>query len=108
MRICKDDRVLVLSGAGKGKRSRVISVQKDDNKVTVEGVGVVHKHVRRSRRNMQGGILSREMPIAISNVQVVCPGCDQPTRIGVKFKDKTKFRVCKKCGKEISQIGPAK
>lgn len=108
MRVCKDDKVLVLTGISKGKRSRVVSVHRDKNKVTVEGVGVVHKHVRRSRRNLQGGILSREMPVAVSNVQVICPHCDHPTRVGVVFKDKVKYRVCKKCNKTISPIGPAK
>jgi len=109
MRICKDDTVLVLIGASRGKKSRVLSVDKEAGKVVVEGVGVVRKAVRRSRRNPQGGLLSMEMPIPISNVQVVCQACGKPTRVGAKIEDNgTKFRVCKKCGAKISQVSVKK
>ncbi|MGL4595502.1 MAG: 50S ribosomal protein L24 [Thermoguttaceae bacterium] len=109
MRISKNDQVLVLSGASSGKRSRVVSVDRENNKVVVEGVNVVHKHVRRSRRNPQGGRLTMEMPLPASNVQVVCPACGKPTRIGVRFADdNAKFRFCKKCKADISQVSPAK
>ena len=106
MRICKNDQVLVLTGASSGKRSRVVSVDKEAQKVVVEGVGVVHKHVRRSQRNPKGGRLTMEMGIPISNVQLVCSHCQKPTRIGVRIAaDGTKFRVCKKCKADISAIG---
>lgn len=115
MRINKDDQVIVLSGSSRNKgedaskRYRVLTVDKVAGKVTVEGVNVVRKAVRRSRRNPRGGMLSMEMPIAMSNVQVVCPKCNKPTRVGARFaEDGAKFRVCKKCGAEISQIAPAK
>ncbi|MDR3182363.1 MAG: 50S ribosomal protein L24 [Planctomycetaceae bacterium] len=109
MRVNKDDQVLVISGADRGKRSRVVRVDKGKELVTVEGVNVVRKAVRRSRRNPQGGRLSMEMPIAVSNVQVICPVCTQPTRVGVRFgTDEAKFRICKKCGADIGQISPAK
>ena len=109
MRICKDDTVLVLIGASRGKKSRVLSVDKEAGKVVVEGVGVVHKHVRRSRRNPQGGRLSMEMPVPMSNVQVICRACGKPTRVGAKIEaDGTKFRMCKKCGAKISQVSVKK
>lgn len=115
MRVNKDDQVIVLSGSSRNKgenvskRYRVLTVDKANDKVTVEGVNVVHKAVRRSRRNPRGGMLSMEMPIAISNVQVVCPKCNKPTRVGARFaEDGAKYRVCKKCGADISQISPAK
>lgn len=107
MSIVKNDLVLVLTGDSKGKISRVLSVNKKAKKVTVEGVNTAFKHVRRSRRNPQGGRLSMEMGIQISNVQLVCPGCGKPTRVGIKFDDnRAKSRVCKKCGAVISQISP--
>ncbi|MDR2439286.1 MAG: 50S ribosomal protein L24 [Planctomycetaceae bacterium] len=107
MRINKDDQVLVLIGINNGKKSRVISANKE--KVTVEGVNVVHKHVRRSRRNPQGGRLSMEMPISVSNVKLICPFCSQPTRVGFRFdKDGTKYRVCKKCKADINIVSRAK
>lgn len=109
MRIAKNDMVLVLCGANSGKRSRVVAVDKAAGKVKIEGVNVVHKHVRRSRRNPQGGRLSMEMGIPMSNVQVICPSCGKPTRIGVRFADDgAKYRVCKKCKADIGQISPAK
>jgi large subunit ribosomal protein L24 len=115
MRINKNDQVIVLSGSSRNKgetrdkRYRVISVDKENGKVTVEKVNVVQKAVRRSRRNPRGGMLSMEMPIAISNVQVVCPKCNKPTRVGARFaEDGAKWRTCKKCNADISQIAPAR
>jgi len=109
MRINKNDQVIVLTGVSQGKKSRILTVDKEAGKVTIEGVNVVHKHVRRSRRNPQGGRLSMEMPIAISNVQLVCPSCGKPTRAGVRLAaDGAKFRICKKCNADINQISPAK
>lgn len=75
----------------------------------MEGVNVVHKHVRRSRRNPQGGRLSMEMPVSVSNVQLICPFCSQPTRVGFRFdKDGTKYRVCKKCKADINIVSRSK
>ena len=115
MRVNKDDQVIVLSGSSRNKgetrdkRFRVLAVDNANGKVTVEGVNVVRKAVRRSRRNPRGGMLSMEMPIAMSNVQVVCPKCNRPTRVGARFaEDGAKYRVCRKCNADISQIAPAK
>ncbi|MDR0870537.1 MAG: 50S ribosomal protein L24 [Planctomycetaceae bacterium] len=109
MRIKKNDQVLVLSGRYRGKQSRVLKVDAASNTVKVEGVNIVKKHVRRSRRNPQGGMLTIEMPIPVSNVQLVCPVCGKRTRIGVRFAgDGSKFRVCKKCNADISQVSPAR
>ena len=115
MRVNKDDQVIVLSGASRNKgeasdkRFRVLAVDPTGGKITVEKVNVVQKAVRRSRRNPRGGMLSMEMPIAISNVQVVCPKCNRPTRVGARFAaDGAKYRICKKCNADISQISPAR
>lgn len=109
MRINKNDQVIVISGANRGKKSRVLKVDKEAGKVTVEGVNVVNKHVRRSRRNLQGGRLSMEMPIPVSNVQVICTSCHKPTRIGVRFDESgAKYRVCKKCNADLNRITPSK
>jgi large subunit ribosomal protein L24 len=112
MRVNKDDQVVILSGSQRkplNKQYRVLTVDKENGKVTVEGVNVVQKAVRRSRRNPRGGMLSMEMPVSMSNVQVVCPKCSKPTRVGARFaEDGAKYRVCKKCGGDISQISPAK
>ena len=77
--------------------------------MTVEGVNRVYKHVRRSRRNPQGGRLSMEMPLPMSNVLLVCPSCGKPARTGARYLDDGgKQRFCKKCGATCGQIAPPK
>ena len=80
---------------------------RDEGKVVVEGVNRVYKHVRRSQKNPQGGRLSKEMPISISNVLLVCTACGKPTRTGARLPaDGTKERYCKKCEAAIGVIAP--
>ncbi len=107
MHIRTDDIVLVTSGAERGTRARVLTVLPQSGKVVVEGVARVYKHVRRSQKNPQGGRLSKEMPIQMSNVMLVCTACGQPTRTGARFLDDgSKERFCKKCGSGLGQIAP--
>jgi len=106
--IRKDDIVVVLSGDDKGKRGRVLRVLMDDNKVLVEGVNKVYKHLKPSRQNTQGGRLSKEMPVDISNVALVDPTTNKPTRVGVRYlPDGSKERYAKKSGTMLSKIAPA-
>ncbi len=110
MHIKSSDTVEVIAGADRGTRAKVLRVLGDDRKVIVEGVARVYKHVRRSQKNPRGGRLSKEMPIAISNVMLVCPSCGKATRTGARLKDDgSKHRYCKLdgCGKEIGQIAPS-
>ena len=97
MHIRKEDIVQILTGDDKGKRGRVLRVMADKGKILVEGVNRVYKHLKPSRRNPQGGRLSKEMPIDVSNVQIVCSSCGKPTRIGHRFEGDTKVRFCRKC-----------
>jgi len=109
MHIRIEDTVEVLTGDERGSRGRVLRVDHSTGKVLVEGVNRVYKHVRRSQRNPQGGRLSREMPVFLSNVMLVCQECDAATRTGVRTdNDGSKHRYCKKCGKAIGQIAPPK
>ncbi len=109
MRVNKDDMVVVLTGAHSGEKGRVISIDREAQTVTVEGVNTIHKHVKRSKRNPQGGRLTKEMPIPQSKIQVVCPKCGKPARIGaVIAPDGSKSRVCKKCNAVLSQIAPSR
>jgi len=109
MKLRKNDIVKVMIGAQAGKRGRVLSIDREKNRVIVEGANVRKKHVRRSQRNPQGGILSKEMPIPVSNVMLVCPSCQRPTRTGIKEKiEGGKQRICKKCGAVVSEISTAK
>lgn len=109
MHIKADDLVEVRTGDDRGTRAKVLVVDRKQGKLVVEGVNRVYKHVRRSQKNPQGGRLSKEMPIAISKVLLVCRSCNEPTRTGARIaKDGVKERYCKKCGAGIGQIAPAK
>ncbi|MEJ7637019.1 MAG: 50S ribosomal protein L24 [Singulisphaera sp.] len=104
MRIRKDDQVEVISGDDKGSASqrriaKVLRVLPEKNKIVVEGVNRVYKHLKPSAKNQKGGRLSKEMPIDASNVMLFCPTCNRGVRIGHRFTDAgQKQRYCKKCG----------
>jgi large subunit ribosomal protein L24 len=94
--IHRNDTVKVLSGRDKGKQGRVLRVFPDTGRVLVEHVAVVKKHLRPSQRS-KGGIADQESSISISKVQLVCPNCGKPARIGHAIHGDQKVRVCKKC-----------
>jgi large subunit ribosomal protein L24 len=99
MNIRKDDNVVIMTGDDAGATGRVLRVLPDQGKLVVEGVNKVYKHVRPSRRNPQGGRLSKEMPIDVSNVQLMCPTCRRGVRIGRRYTaEGRKERHCKSCG----------
>ena len=107
MRIKTNDIVVVVAGDDKGVRGKVLSVDHEAGKVIVEGVGKVYKHVKRSQKNPQGGRLSMEMPVQISNVLFYCQSCSKPTRLGARFlADGSKERFCKKCSAAQGRIAP--
>ena len=109
MLIKKNDLVVLLSGQDKGQQGRVLKVVQAENKVIVEGLNKVFKHVKRSQRNPQGGRLSRENAVDASKVALVCPTTGKPTRIGVRFlEDGTKERYSKKSGATIDVVDPAR
>ena len=101
----KNDRVVVIAGKDKGKKGRVIEVQRGKHKVIVEGVNVVKRHNKaNTRRGIQGGILERESAIDVSNVMVLCPHCGDPTRSAHQIlEDGKRHRACKKCGAAIEK-----
>lgn len=102
-KIRKGDFVIVTSGKDKGKKGRVLSVFPSSKKIVVEKVNILKKHVRPTKKNPQGGIITQESGINISNVSLLCPACAQPTRIGYKVRgEKVKVRFCKKCESDIS------
>ncbi|MCB8880755.1 50S ribosomal protein L24 [Acidisoma cellulosilytica] len=98
-RIRKGDRVLVISGSDKGKRGEVTQVLPKLNRAVVEGVAVVVKHQKPSRAGEQGGLVRRERAIDLSNLKLIDPTSDQPTRVGFRIlEDGRKVRVAKKTG----------
>ena len=102
LKLQRNDNVEVITGKNAGKRGRVLRVMADENRVLVEHVHMVKKHVHPNpQRNIKGGIAEQEAPIHISNVMLVCSSCG-PTRVGHKIEGDTKVRVCKKCGQTLA------
>ena len=102
MHIKTGDTVVVISGKYKGAKGKVMQVSPKENKVIVEKVNVVKKHVRPRRQGEQGGILEVEAAMYASKVQLYCPGCKAATRAAYKvYADGTKDRVCVKCGDKL-------
>jgi large subunit ribosomal protein L24 len=94
------DEVIVIQGKDRGKRGKVLQVSPSEGKVIVEGVNIVSKHVKPRKMGEAGGILKAESALYADKVQLICPKCGQPTRVGHIIEDGKKFRVCKKasCG----------
>ena len=99
--IKKDDQVIVLAGADKGKTGKVLKVLRDKERVIVEGIHMVSKSTKPSAANPQGGIIKQEAPIHISNVSLIDPKSGQATRIRIEREGKTVKRIAKKSGEEI-------
>ncbi len=103
MKIHKNDTVMVVAGNARGKTGKVLKMFRDDRRVIVEGVNIIRRHTRASQKNPQGGIVQKEAPINASNVMVICPKCNKPSRVGRKpVSDSTTgrkhmMRVCRNC-----------
>jgi large subunit ribosomal protein L24 len=106
VKIRKDDTVEVISGreADKGKRGKVIKVLPDEGKVVISGINIRKKHqkqVQAQGRTLKPGIIEFEAPLAIGNVMLVCPKCDNPVRVGIEREENESRRICKNCGAVI-------
>ena len=102
-RIRSNDEVVVIAGRDKGARGKVTRVLPGKGKVVVSKVNMIKRHTKPSQGNA-GGIIEREAPLDISNVQFVCPKCDTGVRLGVKtLDDDRKVRTCRKCGEVLDK-----
>jgi large subunit ribosomal protein L24 len=103
LHVKKNDLVMIVAGKDKGKSGKVLRVLPDKGRVLVESVNMIKRHTRPSRTNNEGGIIEKEAPIAISNVQLLCQGCHKPVRTGVKvLEDGSKTRYCTKCNEIVN------
>ena len=99
LHVKKDDTVVVLSGKDKGKQGKVLEVSPKEQKVIVDHINMVTKHVKPRKMGEAGGIVKAEGAMYACKVQLVCPKCNKPTRPGHKvLADGSKVRVSKKCG----------
>lgn len=105
LNIKKGDTVLITTGKDKGKQGTVSRAMPQLNKVVVEGLNMVKKHVKPQGQNQQGGIIDKAMPIQVSNTMLICSECGKPTRVAherrVINERERSVRVCKKCHKVI-------
>jgi large subunit ribosomal protein L24 len=97
--IKKDDTVIVISGDDKGKRGRVLQIISEKDRLVIEKINMIKKHMKPNNKYKQGGIIEKEAPVRLSNVMLICSKCDKPTRIGHKMLENgDKVRICNKCG----------
>ena len=101
IQIKKGDTVYVLAGEDKGKTGRVLAVLRDKNRAIVEGVNIVTKATKPSAQYPQGGLIKKEAPIHISNINLVDPKTGKPTRIAIKRENGKAVRIAKKSTQEI-------
>lgn len=102
MKIKKGDKVMVIKGKDRGKSAKVLSVFPEDQKLMLEGLNLFKKTMRPKKQGEKGQIVTVPQPVKIDNVQLVCPACGKPTRIGIKVEPgKDKKRYCKKCNATV-------
>ncbi len=103
LHVKKDDLVMIIAGKDKGKSGKVLRVLPDKGRVLVESLNLIKRHTSPSRSNNEGGIIEKEAPVAISNVQLLCQGCNKPARTGLRvLEDGSKVRFCKKCNEIVN------
>lgn len=101
MFVKKGDTVRVIAGNDKGKEGEVLQVIPSKNQVIVEDTNIIKKHQRPAGMGQEGGIIEKEAPIHASNVQLIDPETNEPTRVGFRFEDGKKVRYSKKSGQEL-------
>ncbi|MGE6489572.1 50S ribosomal protein L24 [Paenisporosarcina sp. NPDC076898] len=103
MHVKKGDKVMVISGKEKGKTGTIIAAFPKKDRVLVEGMNLVKKHMKPNQANPQGGIVSQEASIHVSNVMLIDPKSGEPTRVSYKVEDGKKVRVAKKSGEQVDK-----
>ncbi len=106
MHVRKNDIVKVLSGDHKGATGKVLSVDWNQERILVEGVNFVWKHLRRSQQHPHGARIQKEAPVALSKIQVICQSCNKPTRVVMKdLENAGRTRICRKCKQAVTPEG---
>lgn len=101
MKVHKNDEVIINAGKEKGKRGKVEKVLPKSDKIIVGGMNLYKRHVKPRGKDTPGGIIDLTKPLPVASVSVICPKCNQPTRIGYRLEGNEKYRVCKKCDQNI-------
>ncbi|MHB1546514.1 MAG: 50S ribosomal protein L24 [bacterium] len=102
IKLKKNDNVLVLAGKEKGKSGKIIRVDREKNRVFIEKVNMIKRHIKPKSAQEPGGIIDKEASVNISNVGLICPKCKKAVKFSINIDDKgKKVRICKKCGSEV-------
>lgn len=101
MKIKKGDKIRVMTGKDKGREGKVEKVYKKSSKILIPNINVYKRHVKKSDKMPQGGIVDVPRPLDIAKVMLICPKCGKTTRVGYKVEKSKKFRVCKRCDSKI-------
>lgn len=103
MKIKKGDEVVVLQGKDRGKRGRVAFALPAEGKVIVDGINTAKRHTKPTKQGAPSGILTKDMPIEVSNVAIVCNSCGKGVRVGYRFDpDGSKVRICRSCEGDLA------
>lgn len=97
MKIKSNDKVKIIKGKDRNKEGKVIQVFPEANKVVVEGLNIMKKHLRTRKAGEKGQVIELSAPVRVDNVLLICPKCNHTTRVGFKLDGKDKKRVCRKC-----------
>ncbi len=97
MKIHKNDNVLVIAGKDRGKKGKVRYAYPDKRRVIVDGVNMIKRHTKARAMARQAGVIEREAPLLVSKVMLICNKCSKPTRVGFRFAEEKKVRVCSSC-----------
>jgi large subunit ribosomal protein L24 len=100
LKVKKGDKVVVITGRDKGKSGEIVKVLREENRVVVQGVNVAQRHQKQSM-SQEGGIVRKELPIHVSNVALIDPKTDKPTRVGYKMDGERKIRVARRSGEAL-------
>lgn len=98
-----NDNVVVIGGSDRGKRGKVLRIDRTKGRILVEGVNKRSKFLKPNQDNPKGGVVTLDIPIHISNVMFFCDKCKKGVKVGIELKDKTKARVCRSCGKSLDK-----
>jgi len=101
LKVRKNDNVIMRNGKDSGKTGKILFTFPSENRVVVEGLNLVKRHLRARRQGQKGQIVNKERSVNVSSVQLMCPKCSKPTRIGYLLEGDSKVRICKKCNGEI-------
>ncbi|MCR4322992.1 MAG: 50S ribosomal protein L24 [Candidatus Azambacteria bacterium] len=101
MKVKKGDKVIITAGKDRGKSGKIMQAIPSDGAVVVQSLNMRKVHIRPKKQGEKGQIISKESPLDVSNVMLICPQCSKPTRVGYQVSKGSKSRVCKKCKETI-------